>query len=945
MALQKELFLIEVNLKEQFKDYKTKDELLIFLFADFHISESMVVELERVFKKLSRKFENFYLLANNDVYENDNNLVDKMHEGEINKKGILNLYNYFYFLKYNQTKLEKFKNIYVMVSSESHARIEGFNNMGLSFPEGAFENTKFWLNYIIPPELRYANITPSLGFKLKNVTQSETLSDTIESLENISFSGNVKLFNSIENSGSYFCLSCPWGYIADPVILDSILICNKDFLEKFLAKHIEIEYRIIYDIDKINAIFFQFKNDLILKQIGYNAEHPSIKSIVKEMKKYYMRYFTEESMKNNIFQREKYQAFPEYIVELLMKRRELYFQLCVEKELSGIFELLEYIKNRMNKKSKKPKLVETVRKDYTFNTLTEDIQHFIKLLNRQQIEFGKESLRSVLSFHTQKDIFKEADFITNLKEVKIRSDLTNVFPIIGLGVQFKRKININDIWDIQIEDIPKVHTIVDSLSLEAYQENKTLNMEEINGIIPLFLKEDSDIKQLVKTSLYHSNLSYLNTNNIKFSHKLLHFSLLANLSVHLLSQNTSDWMNKLLDQIFSTVDIVYGNSDFFRIYLKTLLKEPYKCFIFTGKGENILKGLPVNLNCEHLSKAVLLLSYSIRHIDILNKKFKKNVSPEFFENCYDLLLCEYIGRSFKLKQGLKEDYVKQITLRLDPNDKFFSRLNEIFDSSNLIKTYDNLGNSILHYRSLKGVRAKIIYNLYFEFLELDIRPIIDYLNSIPDLLIQESRYQLNLLKLKSIYSNLFGKPFPVNRDINNFIKFHSLRYTSSYERMSKYDSQKSFYEKDLLSYYKSFIYYIFADITDLDKKLESYFLEFTEEYNKIHLNEPLVLDLYENGKISKELLEAIKIHPLYLNSLNCCLCERCPLYLQIISKKELRDHRVSDLKHFTPLYKTVLLNLDKGGVFERLNKDDKLNQYSDQFNSIIEYLIKEYKKY
>jgi hypothetical protein len=898
------LFLLEMKLKDELEGYKTNEDLLIFVLYNPNIGNDKILILEDIFKKFSDKFDKFYLLANNQIFKNDNNLRNKL-EGLNICPYYLNFLNYFYFLLNNKEELEKFKNIYVITTIDGGCK--PFKDLPLFLPETYFDNVNFYINYIVFADNCGQDLGETLKFKLKNVFTHQC-----SSLSHVSLGGAVKMTGAIPNDKFEVCFIKPWEDLPDAVKLDNNpIICGQDFINNVLLKNAEVEYRVIYDIEKINFIFKNWAEELKsfdrkrLNEINLK----DTKQYVKLVKNYYIDYFMGKE-ELPALDKGKLSIFPDYIIELLKKRRTQLKELIVENRLKSVFEFLALIKTLSEKPKGKKKTNNYVGnlKEYNKTCLKEDIEHFIKLHGRTKMDKSKEGLRSSLYLQTQKEIFLDPDFTANLGTVTTREDLIKKFPIIGLGIHLLNKVNMGSIWDIKIRNIAKLTNIIDSTSLESYQKNISNKMEYINGIVPLFTKEDKDIQPLVKTNLYHGIVSCLNSGNYDYNHKLIHFSLLANIAKYILSNKLTDWSFNLLTQIYSTLDIVYGNCDFVRIYLKTLFKEPFKCFILTSKSGNLDKGLPENLNCEDMSKAIFLLSYAVRNLEGLNIKFKKNVNIDFFEKCFDKLICEHLGRTFANNEKKRKILIDEIYSNLFKNNNFPSRLNDYLYASKLKVACKYSKSEILKYNSIRNLKANILFDIYLENCNLTPEQISHRLQNVVNIYLQTIDLKIDNFLL--IYSNLFNKKY--ERQIN-FQILHALRLSSSYERMTKYEIENLSYDNDKIKYSEEFLKQIIFSEINADDSQINYFEMMRKEYNNIHYKEHTVLEHYEQGKINKELLSQMKIHPVYLTSLNCCLSEGCPMYLKIVDKKDLREHReCSPYMDFqNSLYKNVLLNLEE----------------------------------
>lgn len=93
--------------------------------------------------------------------------------------------------------------------------------------------------------------------------------------------------------------------------------------------------------------------------------------------------------------------------------------------------------------------------------------------------------------------------------------------------------------------------------------------EEINAILPLFTPKDQELAPLINTQLYRLVLSYIITMNPDAYFTEAYMSLLANTLVYLLGEEEkSEWRDRLLDDIYSTIELTYKSDPNFKQYNK-----------------------------------------------------------------------------------------------------------------------------------------------------------------------------------------------------------------------------------------------------------------------------------------------------------------------------------------------------------------------------------------
>jgi len=228
---------------------------------------------------------------------------------------------------------------------------------------------------------------------------------------------------------------------------------------------------------------------------------------------------------------------------------------------------------------------------------------------------------SVITLENQKDIFLQKDFLEGLSFCNSQFDLVETFPLIGLAIKIKRyNGSMINPWLTQVRFIAKHHKTVDTVSIIKSQNNLQLKIgddliENINAVLPLYGKADEDLKNLVRTRLFHLMMTFNVMQNVDTLYEDAYLALLSNTLVFLLTEKDSEWKKELFQAIESTVRIVYYETDSFDKYRENLLKDPVKAITHDEEQKKY--------GSIDLSKAILHLFMLCADKKIDDKKIKE----------------------------------------------------------------------------------------------------------------------------------------------------------------------------------------------------------------------------------------------------------------------------------------------------------------------------------
>lgn len=231
---------------------------------------------------------------------------------------------------------------------------------------------------------------------------------------------------------------------------------------------------------------------------------------------------------------------------------------------------------------------------------------------------------SVFTLQNQKEVLLQKDFLDGLSLCNSQFDLVETFPLIGLAIKIKRfNGSMLNPWLTQVRFIAKHHKAVDTVSIMKSNNNLQLKIgddliENINAVLPLYGKEDADMKLLLRSRLYHLMMTFNVMQNVDTLYEDAYLALLSNTLVFLLTEKDSEWKRSLLQGIENTVRIVYYENESFKKYREGLIVCPTKT-ISTDEEQK-------KYGSVDLSKAILHLFMLYADKEIDDKKTQEIMS-------------------------------------------------------------------------------------------------------------------------------------------------------------------------------------------------------------------------------------------------------------------------------------------------------------------------------
>jgi hypothetical protein len=186
---------------------------------------------------------------------------------------------------------------------------------------------------------------------------------------------------------------------------------------------------------------------------------------------------------------------------------------------------------------------------------------------------------SIFTLQNQKEVFMQKDFVDGLRMCSSQFDLVGTFPLIGLAIKIKRyNGSMVNPWLTEVRFIAKHHKVVDTVSI--IKNNNALalktgenTVENINAVLPLFGKEDADLKPLITSKIYHLLMTFNVMQNVDTLYDDAYLALLSNTLLYLLEETDTQWKDDLLKLIDATVRMTYYDSKDFVKYREALLKD------------------------------------------------------------------------------------------------------------------------------------------------------------------------------------------------------------------------------------------------------------------------------------------------------------------------------------------------------------------------------------
>ncbi|EAR96245.1 zinc-binding dehydrogenase family oxidoreductase (macronuclear) [Tetrahymena thermophila SB210] len=303
-----------------------------------------------------------------------------------------------------------------------------------------------------------------------------------------------------------------------------------------------------------------------------------------------------------------------------------------------------------------------------------DVETFVKMKKffidellkvKSSISQESDQEKSIFSLENMKDVFLQEDIVDGLNDVKSQYHLISAFPLIGLGVKIYRSDGsmINP-YLVQIIDIARINANVDTISIQntpdkelnlnagfyigaeygtrsyfeenhgykplkwtEYQPKKDVIKdltetqlfyykseqlkEKIDAVIPLFGQKDYDLKPLLTTQFFHILMNFNVMHNVDTCFSECYLALLANLLIFLLNQEQSTYIAELMDKIYHSINIVYGDRPFFKAYCQMLINQPRQAMITFHEGHPT--------QCQDPSKALVILFFLYKKGELKDK--------------------------------------------------------------------------------------------------------------------------------------------------------------------------------------------------------------------------------------------------------------------------------------------------------------------------------------
>ncbi|KAL4429280.1 hypothetical protein ABPG74_013586 [Tetrahymena malaccensis] len=303
-----------------------------------------------------------------------------------------------------------------------------------------------------------------------------------------------------------------------------------------------------------------------------------------------------------------------------------------------------------------------------------DIDTFVKMKKyfidellkvKSSISYESDQEKSIFSLENMKDVFLQEDIVEGLNEVKSQYHLISAFPLIGLGVKIQRSDGsmINP-YLVQILEIARINANVDTISIQntpdkelnlnagfyigaeygtrsyfeenhgykplkwtQYQPKKQVVQdlnetqlfyykseqlkERIDAVVPLFGPKDYDLRPLLTTQFFHVLMNFNVMHNVDTCFSECYLAILANLLIFLLNQEQSTYIAELMDKIYHSTNIVYGERPFFKTYCQMLIEHPRKAMVTFHEGHPT--------QCQDPSKALIALFFLYKKGELKDK--------------------------------------------------------------------------------------------------------------------------------------------------------------------------------------------------------------------------------------------------------------------------------------------------------------------------------------
>ncbi|KAL4465378.1 hypothetical protein ABPG72_009123 [Tetrahymena utriculariae] len=438
----------------------------------------------------------------------------------------------------------------------------------------------------------------------------------------------------------------PWSQLSKQVIRGSYVISKEDHGEQIEFKNNSSEYLVKerqLDVDEMLNIFSTWVNDLLvnygLGEIDKNLIQKAINFLSNQMNMIVSQINIASIPLNkpveNMTVRQRLVA--------QQSNRARYNMVVLIKSLSNLLTKDTICELKDEEERERIKIGTEVGKFHQRALAMKgiDVEAFQKMKNffieellkvKSTISYESDQEKSIFSLENMKDVFQKEDTIEGLKDVKSQYHLISAFPLIGLGVKVQRSDGsmINP-YLVQILDIARINANVDTISIqntpdkelnlnagfymgaltgqriwytkfteyqpkkqvldEIFQEqlfyyNKRSEklIEKIDAVVPLFGPKDYDLKPLLSTQFFHVLINFNVMHNVDTSFSECYLALLANLLLFLLNQEKSSYVTELMDKIYHSMKIFYGERPFFKAYCQMLMTSQDKQWSPITKG-------------------------------------------------------------------------------------------------------------------------------------------------------------------------------------------------------------------------------------------------------------------------------------------------------------------------------------------------------------------------
>ncbi|EAR83313.1 zinc-binding dehydrogenase family oxidoreductase (macronuclear) [Tetrahymena thermophila SB210] len=589
-----------------------------------------------------------------------------------------------------------------------------------------------------------------------------------------------------------------------------------------------------------------------------------------------------------------------------------------------------------------------------------DVETFIKMKNffidellmvKSSIHQESDQERSIFSLENMKDVFLQEDMVDGLKEVKSQYHLISAFPLIGLGVKLQRSDGsmINP-YLVQIVDIARINANVDTISIQntpdkelnlnagfylgaeggtrsyfeqkhgykplkwtEYQPKKQLVQElnqyqlfyykseqlkeKIDAVVPLFGPKDYDLKPLLATSFFHVLMNFNVMHNVDTCYSEAYLALLSNLLIFLLNQEQSTYINELLDKIYHSIEIVYGDRPFFKTYCEMLLNQPRQAMITYHEGHPT--------QCQDPSKALAALFYLYKKDQIKDKNKIKQI--------LEAILQEIVSRNIK---------------NLEKLHTYFGIVN--YDMSELQKIESNVIEQVVgdvkQYPSVRTVMSVVETALkeknYFEFTKkCKIYIHKDSFNFM-------NYGKLNFFTSMKAICNYFLPSEKFSGGLLWIWLLHAQKYPNNYDRNTSEVEENIYKVYSNIKKQKS-IYFIKEESLKIYNNCYKILKQkYQEEMFSLHQEATPLIQKQIDYLLNEENKFNISFNNASNLARNCCLSPKCPFYLK--KMPNVAEH-IKDIDCVIPAFhKTVKImkGRDAESIFNAICKGTHLEHHN-----------------